>query len=36
VIIDADKVPGRRHLWMLPFEPPRLPPSMLMPRKEEP
>jgi Cu+-exporting ATPase len=35
VIIDADKVPGRRHLWMVPFEPPRLPPSMLNPRLQE-
>jgi len=25
VIIDADQVPGRRHLWMLPFEPPNMP-----------
>jgi Cu+-exporting ATPase len=26
VIVDADKVPGRRHLWLTPFDPPRLPP----------
>jgi Cu+-exporting ATPase len=27
VIVDADKIPGRRHLWLAPFEPPRLPPA---------
>jgi hypothetical protein len=25
VIIDADKLPGRRHLWLVPFEPFRFP-----------
>ena len=28
IIIDADKVPGRRHLWLAPFDPPRLPPAV--------
>jgi P-type Cu+ transporter len=28
VIVDADRVPGRRHLWLAPFDPPRLPPSV--------
>jgi Cu+-exporting ATPase len=28
VIVDADRVPGRRHLWLAPFDPPRLPPAM--------
>jgi Cu+-exporting ATPase len=27
VIVDADRVPGRRHLWLTPFDPPRLPPA---------
>ncbi len=27
VIVDAEHVPGRRHLWLAPFEPPRLPPA---------
>jgi Cu+-exporting ATPase len=27
VIVDADRVPGRRHLWLAPFDPPRLPPA---------
>jgi Cu+-exporting ATPase len=27
VVVDAERVPGRRHLWMAPFEPPRLPPA---------
>jgi Cu+-exporting ATPase len=32
VVIDAEKVPGRRHLWLLPFEPPAfLPPAMGLP-----
>jgi hypothetical protein len=39
IIIDADKVPGRRHLWLLP-DPPRgpiLPPGTMTPRgREEP
>jgi Cu+-exporting ATPase len=25
VIVDAERVPGRRHLWLAPFDPPRLP-----------
>jgi regulator of protease activity HflC (stomatin/prohibitin superfamily) len=39
IIIDADKVPGRTHLWMVPIEPFRFPiPAMTMPRRpsEEP
>ena len=35
VILDAENVPGRRHLWMIPFDPPRLPPSTLPPRRGE-
>jgi Cu+-exporting ATPase len=33
VVIDSEKVPGRRHLWLVPFEPFRLmmPPGMTMP-----
>jgi hypothetical protein len=31
VIIDADRVPGRRHLWLLPFEPPSMPVPVLRP-----
>jgi Cu+-exporting ATPase len=27
VILDADHVPGRRHLWLTPFDPPRVPPT---------
>jgi Cu+-exporting ATPase len=27
VIVDAERVPGRRHLWLAPFDPPRLPPA---------
>jgi Cu+-exporting ATPase len=27
VIVDAEHVPGRRHLWLAPFDPPRLPPA---------
>jgi regulator of protease activity HflC (stomatin/prohibitin superfamily) len=27
VIVDAENVPGRRHLWLAPFEPPRVPSS---------
>jgi Cu+-exporting ATPase len=26
IIVDAERVPGRRHLWLAPFEPPRVPP----------
>jgi Cu+-exporting ATPase len=32
VIIDAERVPGRRHLWLAPFDPPRLPPAAPMER----
>jgi Cu+-exporting ATPase len=32
VVIDADRVPGRRHLWLLPFEPMAFPfPGMGLP-----
>jgi Cu+-exporting ATPase len=34
VVIDAEKVPGRRHLWLLPFEPFRFPlPGMGLPER---
>jgi Cu+-exporting ATPase len=34
VVIDAEKVPGRRHLWLLPFEPFRFPlPTMGLPER---
>ena len=38
VIIDADKVPGRQHLFLMPLEPFRmmLPPAMPPRRGEEP
>jgi Cu+-exporting ATPase len=35
VIVDADRVPGRRHLWLAPFEPPRLPPGAPAERNRE-
>jgi hypothetical protein len=34
VVIDADKVPGRTHLWMVPIEPFQFPfPAMVPPRR---
>jgi hypothetical protein len=34
MIIDADKLPGRTHLWMVPLEPFRFPlPGMLPPQR---
>jgi Cu+-exporting ATPase len=34
IVIDADKVPGRTHLWMVPIEPFQFPfPGMLPPRR---
>jgi Cu+-exporting ATPase len=35
VIIDAEKVPGRRHLWLTPFDPPRIPPAPVDRRSRE-
>jgi Cu+-exporting ATPase len=29
VVIDAEQVPGRRHLWLMPFEPFRFPPPAM-------
>jgi Cu+-exporting ATPase len=37
IVIDADKVPGRTHLWMVPIEPFPFPlPGMMLPRREDP
>jgi hypothetical protein len=37
IIVDAEKVPGRRHLFLVPLEPFRfMPPPPMPPRREEP
>src|SRR5438067_467852 len=33
MLIDAQKLPGRRHLWLVPFEPRPLP-APVLPRRE--
>ena len=36
IIIDADQVPGRRSLWLIPFDPPRSAMPGLMPAPRTP